>query len=169
LVELVTVIAMVGVLMAIGVPSYRYVTNSNRMSSEVNGLLGDLQYARAEAIKEGSPVTVCVSTDGISCSTTNNWESGWLVFSDFNGSATRTTNEPILRVQATFNNGDTFKASGTPPLTAVTFNREGFAAGLPGTVTVTLQDKTATSAWTRSLCITLVGALTTKPSGQVCP
>jgi type IV fimbrial biogenesis protein FimT len=46
LIELIVVITIVSILMAVGVPSYRYVTNSNRMSAEVNGLLGDLQFAR---------------------------------------------------------------------------------------------------------------------------
>ena len=57
LTELVMVMAIVAILLAIGVPSYRYIGNSYRMSSEVNGLLGDLMLARAEAIKDsGMPV-----------------------------------------------------------------------------------------------------------------
>src|SRR5437868_13985388 len=48
LTELMAVIAIAAILMAIGVPSYRYVGASYRMSSEVNGLLGDLQFARSE-------------------------------------------------------------------------------------------------------------------------
>ena len=63
LVELVTVMTIVAVLMALGVPSYQYVTNANRISSEVNGLLGDMQYARSEAIKEGQTVTICSSAN----------------------------------------------------------------------------------------------------------
>ncbi len=59
LVELMVVITIVAVLLALGVPSYRYVTSSNRVSSEVNALLGDLMFARSEAIKEGATVTVC--------------------------------------------------------------------------------------------------------------
>src|SRR5258708_12613339 len=65
--ELMVVLAIVAILLGIGVPSYRYITNSYRMSAEVNGLLGDLQYARSEAIKEGQTVTTCVSADGIPC------------------------------------------------------------------------------------------------------
>ena len=52
LVELLTVMSIVAVLLGIAIPSYRYVTTSNRMSGEVNGLLGDLQFARVEAIRE---------------------------------------------------------------------------------------------------------------------
>ena len=40
--ELMVVVAIVAILLGIGAPSYRYITNSYRMSAEVNGLLGDL-------------------------------------------------------------------------------------------------------------------------------
>ena len=60
-------IAIAAIVAMLGVPSFRYVTNSNRIAGEVNGLLGDLQFARAEAIKEGQNVTVCVSANGASC------------------------------------------------------------------------------------------------------
>ena len=67
LTEMMVVMAIVAILLSVGVPSYRYITNSYRMSSEVNGLLGDLMYARAEAIKEGNGVTVCASANSTSC------------------------------------------------------------------------------------------------------
>ena len=60
--EILVVMGIVAMLMAIGIPSYKYVTNANRISAEINGLLGDLQYARSEAIKEGQTVSVCVSS-----------------------------------------------------------------------------------------------------------
>src|ERR1700730_15822924 len=83
LTELVVVIAIVGILFGIGAPSYRYVTNSNRMSSEVNALLGDMQYTRSQALREGRRVVICISSNGTSCvgGTTNTWQSGWIVFS----------------------------------------------------------------------------------------
>ena len=40
---------------------------SSRISGEINGLLGDMQYARSEAIKQGQNVVVCVSTTGTDC------------------------------------------------------------------------------------------------------
>ena len=61
LIELLIVITLMAILMGIGVPSYRYVTTSNRMSTEVNSLLGDLQYARSEAAREGQFVAVCAA------------------------------------------------------------------------------------------------------------
>jgi type IV fimbrial biogenesis protein FimT len=168
LIELLTVITIVAILAALGAPSYRYVTDSNRISGEVNGLLGDMQYARSEAIKEGQTVTVCSSANptavAATCSGSNSWQSGWIVFSDPNGNATVDANEPILRVQRPFALGDTFAS--TPGTSAVTFNREGFALGIVNNVTVTLHAVVPSTGSTRCLQITIVGQLTTQTSGQ---
>jgi type IV fimbrial biogenesis protein FimT len=160
--ELMVVTAIVAILLGIGVPSYRYITNSYRMSAEVNGLLGDLQYARAEAIRQGQAVTACVSNNGTACTAGGNWANGWIVFSDINNNQTVVAGT-VLRVQGAFTGTtpDTFNAGA---VTAITFNREGFATtagGFAGT-TVTLHDSTANAAWSRCLVITAVGLMTTQ-------
>jgi type IV fimbrial biogenesis protein FimT len=164
LTELVVVIAIVGILFGIGAPSYRYVTNSNRMSSEVNALLGDMQYTRSQALREGRRVVICISSNGTSCAggTTNTWQSGWLVFSDVNSDGAVSGTESVLRVQTAFSGTDVFKDS-AGILTQVSFNREGFAIGMPnaGSLLV-LRDSTANQGWTRCLSITLVGMLATQ-------
>ena len=162
--ELMVVVAIVAILLGLGVPSFRYVTNAYRMSAEINGLLGDLQYARAEAIRRGQPVTACVSTNGTACTGGSNWAGGWIVFSDPNGNQTVDAAEVIVRRQAAFTGTtrDTFNASGG--LTAITYNREGFAttaAGFPNT-TITLRDPSSNAVWTRCLWITPIGTLTTE-------
>jgi type IV fimbrial biogenesis protein FimT len=170
--ELMVVMAIVAILLGIGVPSYRYITNSYRMSAEVNGLLGDLQYARAEAIKEGQTVTVCLSSNRTTCTGGTAWAGGWIVFSDPNANATVDAGETVLRVQSAFTGRipDTFNADNN--VGAITYNREGFATtavGFPNT-TITLHESSANAAWTRCLWITPVGLLTTEtpannPSG----
>ncbi len=167
LLEAVVVMAMVAVLMAIAVPSYRYVTNANRIAGEVNGLLGDLQFARAEAIKEGQTVTVCVSGNGTSCSAgVSTWQNGWIVFQDPNNNHVVDGGENVIRVQAAFTSTDTFVAS--PATGYITFNREGFASG--GTTAagllIKLHAATATSASTRCLNVTFAGLMTVQTYGQ---
>jgi type IV fimbrial biogenesis protein FimT len=162
--ELMIVMAIVAILLGIGVPSYRYITNSYRMSAEVNGLLGDLQYARAEAIREGQTVTVCVSTNRTTCTGGPAWAGGWIVFSDLNASAQVDPGDTVLRVQSALTGRvpDTFNAN--PAISAITYNREGFAttaAGFPNT-TLTLQESTLNNGWTRCLLITPVGLASTQ-------
>jgi type IV fimbrial biogenesis protein FimT len=164
LVEVLIAMAVVAILLTIGVPSFRYVTNSNRIASEINGLLGDMQFARAEAVKEGRPVTVCVSTDGATCANSNTWQNGWIVFSDVNGNAAvDAATDIVLRVQTTFSSTDTFVA--TNNVKAVTFNREGYANGIANGSLIALHDNTNNTSWTRCLSITLVGLMASQTYG----
>jgi len=170
LTELLAVVTIVAILLSIGVPSYRYIGTSYRMSSEVNALLGDLMFARSEAIKEGQFVTTCASADGATCSGSTAWNTGWIVFS--NGPNGAQPSVGVLRMQQKFTGAtpDTFTANNG--VSAVTYNREGFAttaAGFPNT-TITLHDPTANPVWSRCLWITPQGMLTTEtpdsdPSG----
>jgi len=170
LVELLVVMMLAGILMAIGVPSYRYVTNSNRVSTEVNSLLGDMMYARSEAIKEGQPVTVCPSAGGTACDASSSWQGGWIVFSDVNGDGLFTVgSDTLLRVQKAFVvTSDNF-ISGNG-VQSVTYNREGFSINQPSTtnnyITVTLHTTPTNSQWTRCLQIGTYGTLTTEHVGQ---
>jgi type IV fimbrial biogenesis protein FimT len=170
LTELTAVAAIVAILLGIGVPSYKYITNSSRMSSEVNNLLGDLMYARGEALKEGQYVTVCVSSTGTTC-TAGGWQSGWIVFSNPTGAANPAVGT-ILRVQAPFsgNPPDTFVADSG--VTAVTYNREGFTwtvgGGFLANTRLTLHNPTANSGYTRCLTLSPQGlARTETPSTSV--
>jgi type IV fimbrial biogenesis protein FimT len=163
LLELLITMAIAGILLTIAVPSFRYVTNANRIAGEVNGLLGDLQFARAEAIKEGRTVTVCVSTDGATCTNSTAWQSGWIVFSDPTNVGVVDPGEGILRVQGAFSSSDTYVASNN--VSAITFNREGYAIGIANGTLITLHDATDTSAWTRCLSINLSGEMTTEQHG----
>jgi type IV fimbrial biogenesis protein FimT len=163
LTELIVVVAIVAILLNIGIPSYRYITNSYRLSSEVNGLLGDLQFARAEAVKEGLMVTACVSRDGATCDAGSiTWQEGWIVFQDRNNDQTVDPGDTVLRVQTGFGGTDTFTADNG--VSSVTFNREGFAAGPAGfpSATVTLHERTASVSWTRCLYITSTGLMATE-------
>jgi type IV fimbrial biogenesis protein FimT len=167
--ELLIVMSIVAIMAMIGIPSFKYVTAANRVSSEVNSLLGDMQYARSEAVKEGLPVTVCASANPTatapSCSGSNAWQTGWIVFSDPTNSQTLAAGVLPLRVQPAFTAQDTFTASNN--VQAVTFNREGFAnAGQVGAVsviagvTIKLHDSTAAPQWTRCLAINSASANT---------
>lgn len=167
LVETMITISVAAILMAIGVPSFRYVTNSNRIAAEINGLLGDLQFARAEAIKEGRTITACVSQDGLTCQNSTTWNSGWIVFQDFNANGTvdAALGETILRVRSPFTGTDTFTA--TNNVKAITFNRQGYAAGIPNGTLMQLHDSTSNVNWARCLIVNLNGMMSSIKSGQV--
>jgi len=97
LVELLVAVTLVTILLVVGIPSYQGISTANRMAGEMNALISDLQYARSEAVKQGQTVTICVSSTGNNCSNSANWASGWIVFSDADGSQTVNSGEPVLR------------------------------------------------------------------------
>ncbi len=158
LTEMMVVTAIVAILLGIAIPSYKYLTTSYRMSAELNNLSGDLQFARAEAIKEGNFATVCVSADGANCTAGGNWNVGWIVFSDANGNAAVDGTDRVLRVQAAFNGTTPDNALGA---TSFTFNREGFGstAGAYVTSLVNFTDPTANAQYTRCLSVNNVGTV----------
>jgi type IV fimbrial biogenesis protein FimT len=90
LIELLITVAVLIVLLLVGVPEYRRMTENNRQVSAINTIVGDLNLARTEAVKRGRPVTLCGSDNGTACNTAN-WESGWIVFVNLNGSSGDTT------------------------------------------------------------------------------
>jgi type IV fimbrial biogenesis protein FimT len=156
--ELMIVVAIVAILFAIGIPSYRYVTNANRASSEVNGLLGDLMYARAEAIRQGTAVVVCTSADSQSCANVPNWEGGWIICVA-NGGGTCDNTTTVLRVQKAFTSTDTL-SDGISNATLVTFGRVGFPSGINAAgANFTLRTTPNNATWTRCLSVSLVGML----------
>lgn len=168
--ELMIVSAIVAILLSIAIPSYKYITTSYRMSAEVNSLLGDLMYARAEAIKEGVTVSACPSPDGINCNGGGAWQVGWLVYSNV-GNVANPPAGTVLKIQIPFTGTtpDSFVATGG--VSAISFNREGFATGTAGLpTTIELHDPTNNATYTRCLYVTLQGQLTTEtiannPSG----
>lgn len=159
LVELLVVMVIVVILMAIGAPSYRYVTTANRVATEANTLLGDLQYARSEAVREGQPVTVCISKTGTSCdAASTSWQEGWIVFSDSNGNQTVDTGDAVLRVRNAFSSTDTYSSSNSDY--GVTFTRDGFVQNLGAAgLTVTLHDSSSSQNYTRCLDISTAGMM----------
>ncbi len=166
--ELAMVMMVMGILAGIGLPSFKYVTRSNRISSEINGLLGDMQFARSQAIKQGQTVTICASSAPYTaCSGASSWQQGWIVCLDPTA-AQQCAGLPVIRVQPAFSSTDTLVSS--VAYSAASFNRMGYApTSVPTTFTINLHDQTNTSAWTRCLAITPSGSVSTEQYGAGTP
>lgn len=91
--------AVAGTLAATAVPAMQDLVLDQRLVTHVNQLFGDLQLARSEAIRRGTQVTLCKSSDGAACSSTSDWQDGWIVFTDENGNEAVDSGETIIRVQ----------------------------------------------------------------------
>ena len=97
LIELVIGIAVAGILLALASPSFQQALNGNRLSSAASELTGAVQLARAEAIRNNRRVTLCRSSDGSACSSSNSSWTGWIVFVDLNADGVRNNSEPIVK------------------------------------------------------------------------
>lgn len=99
LVESLCVLAVLGVLAGMAVPSLQSFGGAMRVSSASNELLADLLLARSEAVKRNGRVVVCKSGDGQACATSGSWQQGWIVFADLDGNGVRAAAEPVLQRQ----------------------------------------------------------------------
>lgn len=79
LLELMVTVAVAGVLMTVAIPAYQGMVERNTMTSVINDLVGDINYARSEAVTRGAPVFLCPSNDASTCSGTGLWKEGWIV------------------------------------------------------------------------------------------
>ncbi len=131
LIELMTTLAVAGVVLAVGVPSFRTYLLNNHQTSSVNDLATALQLARNNAISRRMTVTVCKSNDGATCQTgssSGDWSQGWMVFTNLNGDTTLDAGDDLLlRVHGALSGDATFIGK------AKTANRVSFSPqGLSG-------------------------------------
>lgn len=125
LIELVVTIAVASILVAVALPNFRTLLQNSRMTTHVNELLSDVNFARSEAIKRRSNITICSSTTGTSC-TGGNWRDGRLIMD---------ASAIVLRVRGPFEvSTDTLTTTGPDPLI---FDRSG---ALPITTSFTFCD-----------------------------
>jgi type IV fimbrial biogenesis protein FimT len=122
LIEMMVAIAVLAILSMIAVPSFREASLSSQLRSAANNFIATANFARSEAIKRGTAVTMCVSTDGSSCAS-GGWEQGWIVSSG-------TT---VLQHQSAAPSG--FKMSAIGNIASLSFQAIGVGA-TPATLTV---------------------------------
>jgi len=88
LIELMVTITVLAVLASIAIPSFSDVIRNNRTAAATNEFVSALNLARSEAIKRGSPVTICAAESATKCGgNAAGWTNGWIVFSDVSGDA----------------------------------------------------------------------------------
>jgi type IV fimbrial biogenesis protein FimT len=98
IVELIAVIAVLGILLAAAVPSLYGFMLAHRVSDGASSFVRSLMLARSEALKRNRPVRMCATSNGSSCDTTVSWESGWIVYVDANANATFDAGDEAVRV-----------------------------------------------------------------------
>ena len=89
LVELAVVVAIVGVVSAIAVPSFARLLTETRVGDASSDLFSAVIQTRSEALKRRHRIILCPSDDKQDCSDKVEWSPGWIMFEDSNDNGRR--------------------------------------------------------------------------------
>lgn len=126
LLELIITVAIVAIVVAIAIPSMTTFTQNDRLTTNINTLIGHLAYARSEAVKRSQQVSICVSNnsgDPAPSCTAGNWADGWIVYIDADADNSFTAGEEVIRVQQALDGDNTLT---TAIGSQITYDNRGF-------------------------------------------
>jgi type IV fimbrial biogenesis protein FimT len=143
LIELMVAITVLGVISALAAPSFKQLLAAQRVRVTAYNIVGDLVFARSEAVKRGENVTVTPTSSA--------WTNGWSI----NVASTA----EVIGGQGSVGGGVQFTASPA----SVTFDRNG------RTNVLTVVRFALTDDGTHPRCISLDPSGRPKSANTVCP
>ncbi|HHI93919.1 MAG TPA: prepilin-type N-terminal cleavage/methylation domain-containing protein [Gammaproteobacteria bacterium] len=132
LLELIITMAIAAILLTMAVPSFQTTIANNRLATQTNNLVTDINIARSEAVKRGTDVVLCSSADPNAAAPTcigngNAWTSGWIVFvngtGDTNPNQFATATDTLIKVSQAIGGTATILTAGA--LNTFTYNGNG--------------------------------------------
>jgi|SaaInl4_200m_RNA_FD_contig_51_453113_length_699_multi_6_in_0_out_0_1 type IV fimbrial biogenesis protein FimT len=161
LLELLITIALVSILMGIGIPSFKSTIESNRLESQAYDLSTVFSLARMEGIDKSVTMSICSSSDQATCSGSNNWANGWILFRDINANGvvdtpdcTDDSKDCVIKVWPVLSGSSVLTANGN----FVTYATDGRIVG--ATINLTLTADTPANCGAnqkRSFSVTATG------------
>ena len=158
LLELIIVIAILGISMAIAAPGLSTMIANNRISSNASDFASALQLAKAEAVARLNPVIICkknaASTD---CITDGDWSQGWIVFSDDNGNGgIDAPGEVVLLIHEALHERISFGGNTAEVDSSITFRPSG-TSSVTTTSTLIMCDERGFDYSSRGIMVTITG------------
>lgn len=150
LIELIVTLTIVALVMAFAIPAMGTFIKNERLTTQINTLVGHLAYARSEAVTRRQQVILCASSDSTSCAGTD-WAAGWILFIDADNNSAFTAGEQILRVRQALEGSNTLVSS-TGAL--IIYDNRGFSPNSNGTFSL-CDDRGA--AFVKSISISNTG------------
>ena len=110
LIEVMIVLAILGVIAVFAMPSITAVIQNNRITSETNRLVSNINMARSEATKRSTQITIARTS-----AANNTWEGGWSIYTDADaaGNSIFAAGDTLLRVADAASTGITIRSDAT--------------------------------------------------------
>jgi type IV fimbrial biogenesis protein FimT len=129
LIELLVTIVVLALLLSLALPSMRDFLVGNRLSTNVNGFIGLVNYARSEAIARNQDVVICPKNGStIACVSQTTWNTLEIqAFVDENGNGNRDAAEVLLKTISAVDPSDTQTGFDRSAAGTLIFGSAGFA------------------------------------------
>lgn len=131
LLELMITVAIAAILLTVAVPGFQTTIANNRLVTQTNSLVTDINIARSEAVKRGTGVVLCSSADPNAAAPAclgagNAWTSGWIVFVDNDNNGAFGAGDTLIKVSQASGGTATILTAGD--LNTFTYNGDGTSA-----------------------------------------
>lgn len=175
LIELLVVLVIVGVLAVLAMPSFARLAATTSVTSQVNDFIADSRYARTEALRRGTSVTMCRSINPDASSptcagtdVTTGWEGGWIIFVDNDSSNSRESGEELLRVHAATRDSGGIRKSDQSNYNRLRYRATGWAVAANATLRFLPKSPAAQADVTqgRTVCISSLGRVRALPTSD---
>lgn len=154
IIEIMLVLIVLGILTILAVPAMRFYIQNSRAIVMTTDFTSALAFARSEALKRGTPVTICASNDTVNyntCGASNTWSNGWIIFTDPNADGVIAASTDRLKIHQALPVGSSI----TTTQARITYNSTGFATA--GSGTFTLMASGCTGNYGRLITISTTG------------
>lgn len=168
LLEVMVVVAIMGVLAALAAPSFNPLIENWRVRQAAEQLQSTLHYARSEAIKRGGQVAIQKlpnNTNGCTTATgVNDWDCGWVVCEDTDGNGKCNAGEPRLQRIDTSSKVHVIRRTGGAD---IKLNRWGLVDGAWLGFNLVPLDKSISNPSARGLCMSSGGRVRIIPQKDI--
>lgn len=173
LIELLVVVAIVAILASLATPSFNTLMVKRSVQSAASDLVNDMRFARSEALRRSSAVSICslAANSTSACSgAPASWANGWLVFVDSSNRGVVDAGEEIVRVKQAPTSIASIQS--TVPINdrpRITFEANGLAKAADQTFILTPSGSVPANT-TRLVCISSTGRASIRDAGvSACP
>lgn len=125
LIELMVVVAIVAIVLTFGIPAFTASVKNTAVQTTSSNFFSALLLARSEAVKRNQMAVLCKSADGATCTTSGNWEDGWLLYADMDADGALDAGEEVIRSYEAAQNQVTLRSSNAAQSNRLSYRPDG--------------------------------------------